>query len=191
LGAVKKLGAGTGWRVYGVYTDGSEFAFPVVNADTPSTIPWRGVNGTVIVGKPTADNHAANKGYVDNLPDYLTLTDDERAKWLSMLGATKLYKQTISITPSGTWENYDRLIVISSKKEAITDSYDLIAEIMNHSGYIAYDDDNAYHKIVSVFDGSECVVCDRSENGFEFKSFDLSTILGGTWTADIVSVEEI
>ena len=65
VGAVQSMGAGSGWRVYGVYADGTPFPMPVVNAATTATIPWRGVNGTVIVGEPTANSHATTKGYVD------------------------------------------------------------------------------------------------------------------------------
>jgi hypothetical protein len=191
LGAVKKQTADR-LSVYAVDKNGNAVLIGTSqNAANNGMIPLYSSAGKLNVGLPQNGNQAANKYYVDGLPDYLTMDDDDRAMWLSMLGATKLYKQTISITPSGTWENYDRLIVISSKKEAITDQYELVAEIMNHSGYIAYDDGTAYHKIVSVFDGFECVVCDLSDNGFTLKSLDLSTILGFEWSSDIVSVEEI
>ena len=34
-----------------------------------------------------ADNDCTNKAYVDNLPDYLTMTDEQKAKWQGMIGA--------------------------------------------------------------------------------------------------------
>jgi hypothetical protein len=67
MGAVEKMGEGTGWRVYGVYADGSSWEVPIVNAAKEATLPWRGVRGTVIVGTPEADDHATNKSYVDSL----------------------------------------------------------------------------------------------------------------------------
>lgn len=43
--------------------------------------------GYILTETPTRPYHAANKKYVDNLPDYLTLTDDEQEKWRGMIGA--------------------------------------------------------------------------------------------------------
>lgn len=42
---------------------------------------------TIYVDTPTGNKMAANKMYVDNLPDYLTLTDEQKAKWKVWLQA--------------------------------------------------------------------------------------------------------
>lgn len=87
LGAVEKMGAGNGWRVYGVYADGTPWEVPIVNAATVATLPWRGVGGTVIVGEPTADNHATTKAYVDGLVgDIKTTLDSIIAIQESLIG---------------------------------------------------------------------------------------------------------
>jgi hypothetical protein len=51
-----------------------------------NTIPSRGPGGVVYVGIPSDDVHATPMGYVNNLPDYLEMTDEQKAKWISMLG---------------------------------------------------------------------------------------------------------
>lgn len=60
-------------------------------------IPFRGLNGSLYIptksiqepGAVPAGQQAINKDYVDKLPDYLTLTDDEKTKWCDMVGAVK------------------------------------------------------------------------------------------------------
>jgi hypothetical protein len=42
--------------------------------------------GMLATNYPTKKLHCANKGYIDNLPDYLTLTDEQKAKWRAWLG---------------------------------------------------------------------------------------------------------
>lgn len=49
------------------------------------------VEVVLLTGKPKYARHAANKDYVDNLPDYRTFTAEEKAKWCGMIGATKWY----------------------------------------------------------------------------------------------------
>ena len=89
LGAVtRKPNEKSGWRrVYGMDAYGNEMVHPLGEGAEIYTIPIRGVGGTVGVGTPTQDKHATPKSYVDNLPDNLTLTDEEKTKWVDMIGA--------------------------------------------------------------------------------------------------------
>jgi hypothetical protein len=41
--------------------------------------------GVLITGMPKRNAHATPKKYIDNLPDYLTLTDEQKAKWKTWL----------------------------------------------------------------------------------------------------------
>jgi hypothetical protein len=43
------------------------------------------VGGYLLTNTPNNPYHCANKKYVDNLPDYLTLTDEQKAKWKTWL----------------------------------------------------------------------------------------------------------
>lgn len=69
-GLVKKLDIvntpDTANRVYGINTEGANKLFPLT-ASSPQAwaIPIRNDDGQFAVGTPTADNHAANKNYVD------------------------------------------------------------------------------------------------------------------------------
>lgn len=56
---------------------------PAYEEDTPASNM-----GMLVTNYPTKIYHCANRGYVDNLPDNLTLTDDEKAKWRGMIGAS-------------------------------------------------------------------------------------------------------
>ena len=53
--------------------------------------------GTAVASIPKGDWDATPRKYVDNLPDYLTLTDDEKAKWADMVGATKYYLHNLTL----------------------------------------------------------------------------------------------
>lgn len=55
-----------------------------------SQIPMADKNGCIKTRVPQADLDCANKIYTDNLPDYLTLTDEQKAKWRGMVGAAEV-----------------------------------------------------------------------------------------------------
>lgn len=59
-------------------------------------VPYRDANGVIHGNKPTTPTGLTPKDYVDNLPDNLTLTDAEKAKWCGMIGATKLYLHSMT-----------------------------------------------------------------------------------------------
>jgi hypothetical protein len=75
-------------RVYAIAKDGTQIILDVAIFGTPAptNIPIYGGGGQISVGNPTIYNSATPKTYIDNLPDNLTLTDDERAKWRAWLG---------------------------------------------------------------------------------------------------------
>lgn len=60
-----------------------------IQAIASGTIPIRDSNYNFYVGNPKQPQHCTPKQYVDNLPDNLTLTDDEKAKWADFVGAVK------------------------------------------------------------------------------------------------------
>ena len=57
-------------------------------------------------GTPTAAVNVTNKDYVDNLPDYITLTDEQKEKWRGMIGSgTSSGETTIAAMQINvTWE---------------------------------------------------------------------------------------
>ena len=56
-----------------------------------NTLALRDGSGNMQVADPKLDYHCANRRYVNNLPDNLTLTDEEQAKWRGMVGASKKF----------------------------------------------------------------------------------------------------
>lgn len=54
-----------------------------------NTLALRDANGNMQVADPKLDYHCVNRRYVHNLPNNLTLTDEEQAKWRGMVGASK------------------------------------------------------------------------------------------------------
>jgi hypothetical protein len=66
-------------------------------------------DGALVTKTPVKDYQCANKNYVDKLPDYLTLTDEEKAKWVDMIGAVK--KLEPLSTPSVIVQNSDGTMV--------------------------------------------------------------------------------
>lgn len=120
IGAVQRQpNNSNGWnRVYGMTSTGEETVYRILNGIQINTIVIRGVNGAVMCGPPSGDNDATNKDYVDNLPDKLTLTDEQKAKWQAFIGlksetwtftladGSTVEKQVIVSdlnTVSGTW----------------------------------------------------------------------------------------
>ena len=54
---------------YVLNPDGTQGMMKITNTVSSGTIPVRGAGGVVVVGTPTADAHAADKGYVDKVVD--------------------------------------------------------------------------------------------------------------------------
>jgi hypothetical protein len=58
------------------------------------TIPITGTGGSLPCGVPPnglQPYHATPRDWVENMPDKVTLTEEQKAKWSGMIGATKLY----------------------------------------------------------------------------------------------------
>jgi hypothetical protein len=87
LGAVtRRPNESNGWnRAYGMNSFGQECIFRIANGTDGGTLAVRGAGGTLVVGMPQTERDATTKKYVDNLPDYLTLTDEQKAKWKTWL----------------------------------------------------------------------------------------------------------
>lgn len=104
LGAVQRRPSeNNGWnRVYGMSSTGVESVFRVANSTDGGTIPIKGANGRLVVGNPVEVREATPKSYVDNLPDQITLTDEQKAKWRGMMGATKWYYHTAKLLDMGS-----------------------------------------------------------------------------------------
>ena len=94
LGAVKQYQSGGALRLYGVNRQGVQTNF--LGADVADAINVGRVvvymndigsekssepNAALVTKTPIKPYQAANKNYVDNLPDYLTLTEEQKAKW--------------------------------------------------------------------------------------------------------------
>lgn len=61
--------AGNFGGAYILNKDGTQGMTPISNTTDGGTIPVRETGGAVVVGTPTADSHAASKGYVDGVAD--------------------------------------------------------------------------------------------------------------------------
>lgn len=88
VGAVKKMAGNTlTYSFYGTHYGGEQarmfYGFP--GSTINLWVAMYGTSGWLAVGKPIEGNHATPKYYVDNLPDYLTLTDEQKAKWKTWL----------------------------------------------------------------------------------------------------------
>ena len=59
----------------------------VTEAMHARTIPKRTATGTINTNDPRWGNEAANKRYVDNLPDNVNLSDEQKAKWQKFIGS--------------------------------------------------------------------------------------------------------
>lgn len=109
--SVKESEIDGSWFLYGTDEKGARKLYKVLAGVGANFIPIRDGWGGLPVPNATKDNHATPKSYVDNLPDNLTLTDDEKAKWCGMFGATKLYLHTISVENST-----EKLYIVSKNK---------------------------------------------------------------------------
>ncbi len=70
-----------------VYSDGQvvQRLYEISGSAKADTLAVRGVGGTLLVGTPLNGTHATTRDYVDNLPDYLTLTSEQKVKWKTWL----------------------------------------------------------------------------------------------------------
>ena len=91
LGALKAQnpdftdGGATRGYVYFIDVNRNQVVKAVQIQASSDTIPLRNPNGNFYVNIPILPYECTNKGYVDNLPDYLTLTDEQKAKWKTWL----------------------------------------------------------------------------------------------------------
>ena len=104
------LGAIPKWKPNGAgYTtlcalnaNGTLTSYKLLFGNTGNTaIPaycWRSEGVYVLAtDTPYKPKDCANKDYVDNLPDYLTFTDEQKAKWAEFLGFKKSYLHEIKL----------------------------------------------------------------------------------------------
>lgn len=98
LGAVKHADTPTGYAaVYAIDRAGNDITVSYSPQVSSWTLAQRGLNGVLIVGTPTEDNHATTKNYVDNLPDKIT-DGTIKAKWLKWLGSNEVTPPSITST---------------------------------------------------------------------------------------------
>lgn len=102
LGAVKQSTSTSGWGLYGRDGTKDKMFFTISSANTAKigagVIPRYNydynnteteIGSVLLTGTPKHSYHAANKKYIDNLPDYLTLTDEQKAKWQALFGISE------------------------------------------------------------------------------------------------------
>ena len=69
-------------------TSGGTSGSLVVYSDSTTDLSGMISNvGTIYVATPKGAKQTANKDYIDNLPNYLTLTDEQKSKWKAWLQA--------------------------------------------------------------------------------------------------------
>lgn len=98
-------------RVYGVSASGVQTMYRMDVDATANSIPWREVSGTVKVGTPTIDAHAATKKYVDDglalkQPNLVSGTNIKTYNGQSILGSGNLdVDSTLSTTSTNAVQN--------------------------------------------------------------------------------------
>ena len=90
IGAFRKYDGGDNNVIYGAYWSGSQQFFKFDESPSVTSFPRRTVTGGLRVAINETDDNvdelATPKKYIDNLPDMLTLTDEQKAKWRAWLG---------------------------------------------------------------------------------------------------------
>ena len=114
--------------IYGLGPDGTTSTlYPIQIQANVGTVAYRNSNGNFYVGTPTLPYECANKGYVDKLPDNLSLSDEQKTAWRGMIGATKLFLHTY-IDSIGSV-----LKIVSTSSEEITNFRNILADHKNIS----------------------------------------------------------
>ena len=98
LGALKKVTSTSNrHRLYAVQNTGVQTMFNVGHYNQINNVPMYAqatseevgktdYGSTIAVSIPLKPYQASNKTYTDNLPDYLTLTDEQKIKWQNFVG---------------------------------------------------------------------------------------------------------
>ncbi len=133
-GLVKNLN--TANRLYGTNSRGGNRGYEVGTENKAGSIPMRNEYGAIQTATPKGPIDAANKDYVDNLPDYLTLTDEKKARALAWLGI-KLDQWGISAgsVPLRTGAGQIRVGDPTNERDAVSKGYVdlLIADTIDKS----------------------------------------------------------
>ena len=132
-----------------LWSGGAQSITGLSNAPGLYTIPRYDGNKNIKTNEPKADLDCVNKDYVDNLPDNLTLTAEEQAAWRGMIGATKLYRHTISLESAvsdSQGGSYDKIIAILP--------FDTKVQLTDQQGVQMFIQDNIEHSIVFIADDS-------------------------------------
>ena len=101
----------TGAYTYGYASMGNSATQIVQYSSTTSTdmSMMYGNNVTIYVDIPKGNKQAANKMFVENLPDYFIPTDAQKTKWLSMLGIIEYVSGELSKIVAGADASFDSL----------------------------------------------------------------------------------
>lgn len=103
IGAVPSKIPPEGYRqVYIVEKDGTNNICRLADAIPFSAIPIGDNHGRIFTGDPVLEYNATNKRYVDNLPDNLTFTDEQKAKWQKFIGSLQDRQLSIEGTLDAT-----------------------------------------------------------------------------------------
>ena len=132
----------TSWQlIAGAY--GGTVGSIVTYSATSGDMSMMATNATTIyVATPKGAKQAANKDYVDNLPDHRTFTAEEKAKWRGMIGATKLYHHMayveLASMDGGTEVFFTFISPIADTKEAFRSSQTIITNSSVETDYGRY-----------------------------------------------------
>lgn len=123
---------------------------------------------TIYVDTPKGKKQAANKDYIDNLPDHRTFTAEEKAKWRGMMGATKwYYHEVYSIDCWQDKRNVNVFLMFISTSPDVTSIHSVKSIILSSTVLI---DDKYYMIIGSADDRSYLLVVPKDCQGyFEMK----------------------
>ena len=201
LGALKAQnpeftdGGATRGYVYFIDAKGNQVVKAVQIQANYDTIPLRNPNGNFYVNTPTLPYECTPKGYVDDLPDNLTLTDDTqedgtvtegtKTKWQKWLGiesgaggGTKLYRHIY------TSEFETTVYIITTRATRYTTANEVRNDFINCKIIKAFDTTVGYSAtIINVTQGT---------NNMQLPSPDGSTVGAGIdiSTASVV-IEEL
>lgn len=111
----------TAWQLIASATGGTAGSV-VTYASNTTDMSMMATNATTIyVATPKGAKQAANKDYVDNLPDHRTFTAEEKAKWRGMMGATKWYYHQVYLIDG--WGDEDAFIHFISTSPNVESFY--------------------------------------------------------------------
>lgn len=182
--------AGYVGRAYIVDHDGNQNSMALNAQAFNYTIPYRNYNANFYVGDPNLPYECTNRKYVDNLPDYLKLTDDStaedgtvtkgtRTKWLEWLNAVNQSEVDEAIIDVMNSVSEQAKQLEEAKESIPTVTVENDKELVGELDYVSTSGANRIY-FTSSYSGLK--VGDSVYFGRHYKKGIISSVLNGTYT---------